>query len=625
MGLIDSLLKSTRERRSLENPSSSLDDPELWEAYGAVESASGQKISAESALKFAPWWRGINLISRDVAKLPLVVYKRAGQGKEKDSTHPAYRLLRYRANDELMSASTFKQTIQALAMSTGNGYAWIRRNQHAVPLELIIIDPCDVVPFRENGRLWYGIKIGESWRRTSPADVFHIKGLSRDGLVGYSVYRNARDSLGEGVSAQKYESRFFKNDARPSVVIEVPGAMPEDAQREFIRQWENTFGGLENSHRTAIVTHGGKVNPFSRSARDSQLLELRKFNLVDIANWCGVPVHKVGGEGRTAFASLEQENQAYLDESLDPWLVTWEDEAREKLLTEEEKNRDTHVIEFTRQALVRADIAARYTAYNTAIRGGWMNADMALAMENQNPIAGGLGQSFLRAKELAVVGQELDDLPTAMSVTEAVVSGRMPPETAKAMLKATFPLLSDKQINEIIDPLEDFEPPPPPPSPFTQPQLVATEQPTDEPAEEPAGDPATPLEDVARRLVMDAARRACRHLRIQAVRRAKLAGNFLNMIDDDRPTDEAKVGELVADVVSLCGGLYESEQTAAEVSRCIFDEAKTVLLAAADAAHNRDELAECVESRMNELEVSLPVKVANLLLKGSTNGTTLSA
>jgi len=613
--------------RSIENPNEPLYDPKNWlaEAFGAEESAAGVRINAEKALTYAPWWRGINLLSSDVGKLPLLVYRRNGPGKERDPQHQAYRLLRYRVNNELMSAFTFKQTLTSHALSHGNGYAWILRSGDARPQELIVLNPLDVIPFRENGRFWYGVRVGVEWRRINPTDIFHIKGLSPDGMRGYSVYAKARESLGEGLAAQEYGSRFFSNGARPSVVIEVPNGMSDDAQRSFLKQWERMHTGLESSHRTAILTNGAKVNGFSVNARDSQLHEIRKFNLVDIANWIGVPVHKVGGEGRTAYSSLEQENQAYLDESLDPWLVRWEDECREKLLTEEQKERDTHTVEFLRQALVRADIVARYTAHNIAVRGGWENRDEVRNSENKGPLPDGEGQKFFAPLELQVIGEdqpkEVDDLPALLSITDAVVAGTLPPDSAKAMIGAAFPLLSPDQINQIVDPLEEAEPAE---DPIEQPaadsvDTVEAEDPEDDPAEpvDQSTDPQPDTTGIVRRLVIEAARRACNHLQTHAVKRAKRTKEFPGDLNIDRPQDEERVSEILDAPVSLCQ-VMGCEHNPDYVSRFIVGEMKIELLAAVDVAD--------VEARMSEFASTLPERVADLLLpKGSTDGTPLSA
>ena len=85
-------------RRSMENPSTPLSDPDPWlvDAWGGGLTSSGIAVNHETALTYSPVWRATNLISRDVAKLPFFVYRRSGSGKERDTSHAAYTLLRHK-------------------------------------------------------------------------------------------------------------------------------------------------------------------------------------------------------------------------------------------------------------------------------------------------------------------------------------------------------------------------------------------------------------------------------------------------------------------------------------------------------------------------------------------------
>jgi hypothetical protein len=124
---------------------------------------------------------------------------------------------------------------------------------------------------------------------------------------------------------------------------------------------------------------------------------------------------------------------------------------------------------------------------------------------------------------------------------------------------------------------------------------------------------------------VDALRRAARHLRIQAVRRSKLAGNFLDMIDADREADETKAAEIIEATAALCRQYAGATETDAEIAAQVVASVKDALLAAADEAHTREELTEAVERRLTELETTLPESVAASLTKGTTNGTPVSA
>lgn len=375
-------------RATPENPSFSLTDPEAWDAFGAKKSATGVSVTRTTALSYDAVWRAVNLISGDVAKLPLMLYERNGEGKDRATTHPAYQLIRHKPN-EYMTAFTFKQTLTAHAMLQRGGFAYIFRGGDGRPVELLPLIPDHTYPVRENGVLWYVTQVGGTLRKLRPEDVLHIKGLSYDGLDGYIVLDMGRESIGGAIASRDYGSTFFKNGAKPSVVLEHPGKISKEAVEDLRKSWDRIHAGLENSHKIAILEQGMKLHAFSMNAKDAQLIENRKFSLVEIANLFGVPPHKLGDTARTSYASLEQENQSYLDDALDPWLVRWEEECRDKLLSEQEKKNDSHIVEFTRQALVRADINARYSAYAIAIQNRIMSPNEVRARENMNPYDGG--------------------------------------------------------------------------------------------------------------------------------------------------------------------------------------------------------------------------------------------
>lgn len=380
-------------RASIENPSTSLSDPAVFDLLDVTTTEAGVRINRLTALGHSPIWRGVNLLARDVAKLPLITYRRQGEGKERATDHPAYRLLRSRPNRE-MTAFTFKEILIAHAVLQGNGYAYILRDSdRGVPLELIPLLPHETWPVRASGVLYYVTRVNGKMERYDAANVLHIKGLGYDGLVGYSVINLAAEALGLGLAARSYGSRFFSNNANPDLVIEVPASMDDKAIWEMLRTWDRRHKGLRKSHRPAVLTNGAKVNPYSVDAKRSQLLETRGFDFREVANFLCVPPHKVGDTSRQGYASLEQENQSYLDEALDPWLVRFEEEVRAKLLTEKEQDADQIVIEFLRQALVRADMAARGAFYAAALGGmPYMTRDEVRGRENLNPLGGAAGK-----------------------------------------------------------------------------------------------------------------------------------------------------------------------------------------------------------------------------------------
>jgi HK97 family phage portal protein len=386
----------------------------VYGALGAVRSSAGVNVNRETVLTYAPVWRAINLISDDVARLPCYVYRRQAPGRVKNFRHPAYPILRRKPNANMV-AGIWKKLMIVHKLIQGNGYSYIVRDGGGRPLQLIPLFPDRTYPVRYNEQLQYATEIsletGKIELRKLPAeDVFHLKGLNYDGLQGYTVISKARESIGLGMAAEKYGSIFYRNNARPGIALEYPANLSEQAQRNLRESWERAHSGLDQAHRVALLREGVKLHTFSLTARDSQMLESRQFQVREVANWFGLPPHKLGDTSQVSYNSLEQSNQDYLDQGLEPHLCGFEEEAWDKLLTEEQKTRDTHEIEFNRRMLLRADLAARTNYYVQGVTTGWINPDEVREEEGSNPMPGGIGQKFrLPAGVTQIGGAPVED------------------------------------------------------------------------------------------------------------------------------------------------------------------------------------------------------------------------
>lgn len=423
---------------SVENPavplSSLADGDDTWDALTDGGSGSGAKVNRRRALGHSAVWRGVNLIAGDVGRHTFRVYRYAPGGGLIDAPeHPAARMMR-RPND-YMTPFTFRQTLQAHALVKGNGYAYIFRNpDNARPLELLPLNPDHTWPVRANGELWYVAQCGDplpgkrrnaaSYVKIRATDVIHVKGLGFDGLMGYDVLKVLRETVGGALAARDYGSRYFRNNASPGVVLEVPAGMKDTAITVLRDSWAKLHQGFENAHRPAILRDGVKLAQWSANAKDAQLLENRQFDSRDIANVLGVPPHKVGDPSRTAYNSLESENQGYHEDTLGRWFTCWEQECDAKLLTELEKETESHCCRFDPRPLSRVGLAARTAYYVAGIQNGWLNKDEVRAEEGKNPIPDGKGKVYLQPVNLAPVGET----PAAPPATEPAPITESQPE-----------------------------------------------------------------------------------------------------------------------------------------------------------------------------------------------------
>src|SRR3712207_9470712 len=94
--------------------------------------------------------------------------------------------------------------------------------------------------------------------------------------------------------------------------------------------------------------------PLQFSSVDAQFLELRRFQLEEIARVWRIPPVLVGSLERATFSNVEELGQQFLSYTMLPILRAWQDSLRLTLLTPEER-RTGYFIEFLVDDLARAN------------------------------------------------------------------------------------------------------------------------------------------------------------------------------------------------------------------------------------------------------------------------------
>ena len=112
------------------------------------------------------------------------------------------------------------------------------------------------------------------------------------------------------------------------------GVAPTDPQKDYMRQqFEEKHTGRGNRHKPLLLVNGGKLEPVSMTAEDAQLLETRKFQVIEIARAFGVPPHMIGEtSASTSWGSgIEQMSIGFVRYTLTPHLRRIEQELNRKL------------------------------------------------------------------------------------------------------------------------------------------------------------------------------------------------------------------------------------------------------------------------------------------------------
>lgn len=372
--------------------SSNEEDDRFWGGATSIDTASGVKVTSDSAMRHTAVYACVRLLSETLASLPLEVYRRLpnDKGKEVLYDHPLRQLLHYQPND-YQSSFEWREMMQGHIGLRGNCYSKKIIDNRG---QIISLDPLHtnrVTPeWNENNRIVYRVKepldkhgLGFKEKIYTSEEIFHVRGLSVDGLTGLNPIEHHRETVGVGMAAQEYGARFFSNDATPRGVLEMTGSFKNDEDfNTFRRRWAASQAGV-NRHKTAVLEDGMKYVDIGMTNEDAQFIDTKKLNITDIARIFNIPPHMIGDLEKATFSNISDQAIQFVVHTMRPWLVRWEQAFKRDMIIEEDV-----FVEFNVDALLRGDPKARAEYYNKGVMGGWLVRNEVRRKENLNPLDG---------------------------------------------------------------------------------------------------------------------------------------------------------------------------------------------------------------------------------------------
>ena len=363
---------------------------ELEEALrGGVVSGAGVSVTPDTAMRVAAVFACVRLRSGVVANMPLAVKRRVDERTREDaSDHPLWKVLRRRPN-RWQTPSQFRRMMQAHLMLRGNAYAMkvVSRGN--------VIEVVPLHPDRVECKQLDDLSLSYTYTRADgrrvvlgQSDVFHLVGLTLDGVHGVSALTYARETIGLSLAMESHGATTFKHGARVSAALSHPNKLGPEGQ-ELLRSSLDAFrSGGEQEGKTLILEEGMTYTPIAMTAEDAQWIESRKFSRTDIAMFFGVPPHMIGDtEKSTSWGTgIDSQTQGFVTFTSEDDLTTWEETINRDLISDDEP--DLYAL-FNRAALVRGDIKARWEAHVKALQWGVSSPNEVRALEDQNPREGG--------------------------------------------------------------------------------------------------------------------------------------------------------------------------------------------------------------------------------------------
>lgn len=326
--------------------------------------SGGEAISEEQAMRISAVYACTTLISQAIACLPVGVYQRRSGGKQSDMEapeHPLNFVLRDSAS-EYWTATEFWESFVADIVRTGNGYARISVDSRDNVSSLDRLCPSSVTPEinQQTAVKFYRIRRGVGGEQALlSGQVFHVPGNGYDGLRGYSPIHTCARAFSLSGVAEEYGHRFFTNGATPPHYISFPeGTHFTSASADNLLKWfRKNFGGVKQSNKLGVLYGGGEIKSVPINHRDIQFLELRNFQVEEIARIYRVPLHMIGSLERATNNNIEHQAIEFVKYTLLPWVRKIEARIAHSLLGPLERGR--FLVKFDLDGLMRGDSAAR--------------------------------------------------------------------------------------------------------------------------------------------------------------------------------------------------------------------------------------------------------------------------
>lgn len=153
----------------------------------------------------------------------------------------------------------------------------------------------------------------------NPSNIIHFKYLDPDNIVkGKSPVSAFADTLKIDDLASKRHQASFLNNAIPSGVLSTEGTLSQKQINEVSKQFQSSFGGVDNTAKILIASGGFKFSALQQSVKDMELLQSRIFTKESIMELYGVSPALLGKTASTNKATAETEKIVFLENHIKP-------------------------------------------------------------------------------------------------------------------------------------------------------------------------------------------------------------------------------------------------------------------------------------------------------------------
>lgn len=374
-------------------------DLEWLEAgYGGVNTKANIRLTNHNALQYSPVSQAVTMISGDVARLPLHLYRRTNQDTlERAYDVPAYRAFAFSPHP-CLSWFKFWRRLMTQVLVWGAGYAWLTRDERgnvvgAVPLLSDRTAPIDWESDDKPGQVYQTEIDGRCWY-PHESQLLVLEWITLDNCNPIDPVVQARETWAAGLASIHFVAKFFGRGGRLGGLLELPAGTGPKARDTVEEGFRRSYEGPDAAFQTVILREGAKFHAAQATLEQAQGVEGRREGVRDVARFYNLKPSRLGEESGSSYGSKAEDNRDYLDTTLAPYLTSICAELNNKTLRPEQSWPATPSSprlywEHNTAALLQLNLLERYQAYQIGVSNTWLSPNDVRRAENLNPRDGG--------------------------------------------------------------------------------------------------------------------------------------------------------------------------------------------------------------------------------------------
>ena len=334
------------------------------------------------SMRLSAVYAATNMISNSCALLPIKIVRYQGDRKE-EINHSLYNILNLNPDGTHTHFSWMKLLIESVILR-GNGYAYIERDEKLNVKSLRLINPDYVTPMvQPDGSVKY-LVVGMN-SAVDSINMIHLYQHIDEAYMGISTIKFADMTLRATYDAEEHSDNFFKSGAGLMGVLKASAPLTDSQKKQIAESWEKSISHTKGGG-VAILPQGLDFQSISISPEDSQLLEARQYNIVEIARFFNISPVKLFDYTHVSYSTLEQISLSYLQDTILPFTQLMEDEFNRKLFKPSQVGNIG--VDFDYSVLITTDKKSEAEYYRTLITNGIISINEARNKIGLTPLEG---------------------------------------------------------------------------------------------------------------------------------------------------------------------------------------------------------------------------------------------